>query len=425
MRENEKTAVWKKSARDMFETFAVELEEFTRTGKEPSRGSQDVQYALELQKRRLKDKGLVMKYDFLPRGHFYHRRGAAKNWSDERYTSKLEYRTCRVERKVYQDQKKIFDKGYNAYFYQTITDIGGQRAAEEEHLCPNCGAVSPIRVLEDGCPYCGTFFKMTDLFPKVTGFYFVRDVSGTQTELKQSILKIAKPLVIAFSILLFLAYLGNPDMNRSILLCAVVAVLGGSIFGGILGYVLWAVRMLASMFWTAGKGIPMLFNAAGSGKRFISQMKRYSPEISFEYFTGKVVSILKMILFSEDAGELTCYAGAPLGGMFDNLIDSSFSGAVALKRFSVKEGRCYVTVEVYMEDLYEDGGSVRAKDEKFRMSLYRSLRKPIDLHFSIKAMHCQSCGKSFDATKERCCPSCGTQHEMADEDWVVTEIRRR
>lgn len=424
MRTKENTAVWKKDAHNLFETFAVELAEFTKTGTAPSRGSQDVQYALELQKRRLKDKHLILKYDFLPRGHFAQRCGAAKSWHDDRYTSKMDYRTCRVERKVYQDQRKIYEKGQNAYFYQTITNVWGQRAAEEEYTCPNCGAVSPIRVLEDGCPYCGTFFKLTDLFPTVTNFYFVKDVGGTETELKHSILKVAKPLMIFFPILLFLNYLGNPDMNWSIPLCAVVAVLGGSVFGGILGYVLWVVWTLISLFWTAGKGLPMLFHAAGSGNRFVRRMKHYSPEFSFEYFTGKVVSILKMILFSENAEELTCYAGAPLGNLFADLIDSSFSGAVALKRFSVKDGHCYVTVEVYMEDIYEDGGSVRAKEEKFRMSLCRNLGKPIDLHFSIKAMHCQSCGKSFDAVKEKCCPSCGTQHEMADEDWVVTEIRR-
>ena len=45
--------IWKKRPGDKFETFAVELKEFTKTGRLPESCDQDMKYCLELQSRGL------------------------------------------------------------------------------------------------------------------------------------------------------------------------------------------------------------------------------------------------------------------------------------------------------------------------------------------------------------------------------------
>ena len=39
---------WSRSNGSLFEDFAISLEEYTKTGKAPLEGDQDIQYALEL-----------------------------------------------------------------------------------------------------------------------------------------------------------------------------------------------------------------------------------------------------------------------------------------------------------------------------------------------------------------------------------------
>ena len=423
---HEEHRIWKTTSHYPFEKFGAELIEYTQTGNIPSQGDQNVRYALELQKQRLKDKALLMKYEFTPRGHFADTSGPGREWKDDHYISRMEYRTTRLTRKIYRAQKKIYEKGENCIFYQIITDACNWNAiGDDTHACPNCGAASQIKVLENGCPYCGTFFKMSDLFPKTTNFYFIRDVGGTEKEVYGSLKKVMISCMLIIFLINLLRIIFVGEISELFIFEMIGNIIGSVIGGGALGYFLYSISLLITVFREAGKSIPMLFNVAGSSKRFVTLMKRYSPEFSFEYFSGKVVAILKMILFSDNADELTYYNGQPLGNMFTDIIDSSYAGACALKQFKVQGDYCYVTVDAYMEDLYDNGRRIYERNEKFRITLCKNIRKPINLHFSIQAIQCKSCGSSFNATKHKCCPSCCTEFSLADEDWVVTKMEKR
>ena len=55
--------------------------------------------------------------------------------------------------------------------------------------CTNCGNKDNSSNFLDGCPYCGTFFKMEDLFPKTTNFFMIKDHGYTEKEIKGNIFK--------------------------------------------------------------------------------------------------------------------------------------------------------------------------------------------------------------------------------------------
>lgn len=419
---------WSRSHHSIFETFALELQDFTRTGQLPGYGDQDMNGSLELQKKRLNRRQLEMKYDFIPRGIFAEGGGMGRTWRDERYVSRMEYRTCRLVRTFFRNQKKVYEKKQDSIFYQIITNIYDAKAAEGDLFsCPNCGAVSSLGTLQHGCPYCGTFFKIGDFFPKVTNFFFIKDSGSTKEELNSSILNVILPCIAVSSIGYAVYFYCTSDVSGSMrfMFSVIRGILSGTLFGIIGGYILWAFMKIGSVMIEAGKSIPMLMNTAGSGKRFVALMNRYSPEFSYAYFSDKVVSILKMILYSEDAQELPNYAGGPLGNMFSDIVESSYTGAVALKGFHVQGDYCYVNVDAYMEDIYDSGTRIYSRREKIHMQLYKNIRKPIDLHFSLKKIQCRGCGGSFDATKQRTCPSCGKKYEIEDDDWVVKKIRKR
>lgn len=424
MGNQQKAPRWDKSHHSIFEDFALDLQGFTRTGELPAYGDQDVNYCLEIQQKRLKQRQLRMEYELVPRGLFAEGGGLGKSWSDEHYISRMEYRTCRLSRIFYRNQKKVCEKKQDSIFYQIITNVHDRDVvAHDPYICPNCGAVSQVGELQEGCPYCGTFFKMKDLFPKVTNFFFIKDSGGTEQELGQDIKKIVTPCILLAAIGYFIYFYITGE--GGLLYCLIRGLLSGILLGIIGGYILWAFLKLGSLFKEAGKSMPMVINTAGSGKRFVALMQKYSPEFSYEYFSDKVVSLLKMILYSEDARELPNYEGGPVGDLFADIVESSYTGAVALKQFHVEGENCYVTVDVYMEDFYDNGSRVYRKNDKFRVYLHKNISKPVDFHFSIKKIHCKSCGASFDATKQKTCPSCGTKYEVGDEDWIVAGIQKR
>ncbi len=411
----------------IFDKFVQELRHFAGNVELPADAGQSLRYSLELQQKRLEKRNIDLEYEFIPRGHFAEASGLTRGWSDDHYSSRMDYRSSRMTRAFYRGGKKIYEKQKDILFYETITDVLNQDAVENDlYTCPNCGAITQVGALQNGgCPYCGTFFRMSDLFPKVTNYYFIEDSGGTEKEIKKDILKVVLPCMLAAIILTLIGNLSDENAQGLFGLLIVSSVLTGSILGGILGYFVWAVRKLVAVIKNAGKAMPMVVNATGSRKRFASMMQRYSREFSYEYFSDKVVSILKMIIFSEDTQQLPYYAGAPLGTMFEDIVDASYCGAVALKKFRVVQEFCYVTVDVYMENFYDTGRKIRRKNDIFRIRLRKNISRPIQLHFSIKEIECRSCGGSFDATKHRICPNCGTAYPFEDEEWIVESVQRR
>lgn len=425
MKKKEERKVWEKTSRSIFERFAVQLEAFSAGGELPEGGDRDVQYGLELQRRRLEEKELTMEYEMVPRGHFADGGGPTRTWSDDHYMSRMECRTVQLTRNFARNGKKVFREKKNMIFYQIITNVHDQEAAAKDlYTCPNCGAISSIGTLQDGCPFCGTFYKISDLFPKVTNYYFIEDSGGTSGEIKGEIKKSMIPWMllsfVGYSIFFYL----EPDAGGNLLFALLKGLPAGVVFGGILGYLIWAFRKLGGVFVNAGRAVPMLVNMKGSAKKFVEQMQKYSPEFSFEYFSGKVVSYLKMLIFARNAQDLPCYTGETLKDLFQHIVESSYRGATALKKFRVKKDTCYVTVDVYMENIYDSGKRPYRKYEKFRVSLKRNIAKPVSLYFSIKNIQCKGCGGSFDATKIKDCPHCGRLYDMEEDDWIIEKIEK-
>lgn len=422
MKEKEEEIFWSRTNGSLFEKFAISLEEYTRTGKVPAEGDQDIQYGLELQNKRLQKKGLSMLYKFVPRGHFPGGMKNYKSWRDEHYTSTLQVRTCRMERSLYKGTKKEHEDKENMTFVQTITDVNtSQLIGNDAHNCPNCGAPVSIGELKSGCPYCSSHFEISDIFPKVSNYYFYKDPSMTEKEYRAHMIK----FMIACAVLIFLYGTIYSIINTdSSLISIVIIQLVTGIFGGVpLGYFIASLALFGNVFHNAGKTLCLL-PSMGTGGRFVRQMQKYSPEFSFEYFSNKIVSLLKMILFADNPSDLPIYTGIPLDNMFENIVDVLYTGVLGLKTFTVNGDFCEISVNVFLDNLYDNGNRIIQRRDKYRVWVSKNIRRPINMNFSIRHLQCKGCGVSFDATKEKHCPNCGTEYDLATEDWVVTKIVR-
>ncbi|MDE6663893.1 MAG: hypothetical protein K2K46_11215 [Lachnospiraceae bacterium] len=423
MAEKTEDVVWSRSNGSIFENFAISLQEYTRTGKAPAEGDQDIQYALELQKKRLRTKGLTMQYKFVPRGHLAGGMKKYKSWSDAHYTSTLQTRTCRMERSLYRGTKKEYEDKENMDFIQTITDVNTpQLIGKDVNNCPNCGAAVTISELQQGCPYCSSHFEISDIFPKVSNYYFYKDATMTEKEGNAYMAKYMIGCGIIFFIYGAVYNIINPNGS---LIYSVISVILSSILGGaVMGYFIASLTLGGKLLRGAGKELSLL-PSLGTGGRFVHQMQKYSPEFSFEYFSNKIVSLLKMIMFTDNPSDLPVYMGQPLGNIFENIVDILYTGVLGLKTFTVKGDFCEVSVDVFLDNLYDNGKRIFQRRDKYRVWVKKNIRTPINTNFSIKHLQCKSCGMSFDATNTRHCPSCGTEYNLETGDWVVTKIVRR
>jgi hypothetical protein len=263
---------------------------------------------------------------------------------------------------------------------------------------------------------------MTDLFPKITGFYYLDDYGRKPEEMNREIARYMIPSMVGVGLFM----LGSSiESGTHPILSILYALLVGGLFGGIFGYLLWAFRILAKLFKDAGRAIAVLLHIGNSQKRFVNAMKRYSPEFSYAYFSDAVVNLLKTVLYSDDPRSLPIFEGNRLPAGLSRIVDAVQFGGVALKRFQVQGGICHIIADVHMDNLYLRGNSIRKKNDVFRLHLKRDLRKPVDLHFSIHHLRCKNCAASFDTLRHKNCPACGSRYGTEDLEWVITDLRKK
>ena len=155
--------------------FVRDLPRWAKDGTLPEGGNQDIAYYLELQQNRLKERNIRMEYRFSDRAGKKGNPRSLVGWTakDQKYTLRMAADDYSREVRCYKGNKCLFKKKKDTLFQQVITYMNdGSMRGDELYCCPNCSAISSVKSLLAGCPYCGTRFQMTDLFPKVTNFYY-------------------------------------------------------------------------------------------------------------------------------------------------------------------------------------------------------------------------------------------------------------
>lgn len=415
-----------KTNQEIYEEFAAQLCEWGENGKIPGVGNQDISYGLELQRRRLEKCGAKIVYRFQSRGDRQNQVSTFA-FSDMYYTNEMAWKAYRKEVDFYKDGNRCLSVKDDEYLYAMITwladPVTQEEAARETYCCPNCGTISEVSVLLKGCPSCGTRFIMSDLFPKVTNFYFLRDYALGQDEAKNRTAK----WMIAGGAIGFLIRLPELLMNLfhgGSLFFSLFSVMLSTGVAAVFGYFALSLRLFARVLKDGFKQLPRAAGQIEAKKKLTEFMKQFDPGFTYEYFFGKVQGLVKILIFSDDRSRLAVYEGNPADCNFDNIVDSQFEGAIGLNGCRVEGDYCYLDLDVYMTDVYCQGKRFCRESDRFRIGLCRTIRRPVDYGFSVKKVGCKSCGASFDASRERFCPYCGSQYILRNDDWVITYMRK-
>lgn len=409
---------------NLFETFCSEYQDLLGSDRRSLSMVDDLQYALELQKKRLESKGLRMECEITPRGHFPHGE-ISREWSDAMFHSHMDIRSCNWKRTIFDGSKKVFQDSQDKLLYTTATDLisGARNIENENYTCPNCGNVTTIGKLREGCPYCGTHFELQDLYPRVGGFYYVKEIGGTEQEVKKDVFRYMIPCAAVLGVLgLIVSLFSNEEHTVLWILSLLFFTAFSAGAGAVLGYFLWASLKLSTIFYEAFRALQLLPGVMRSKKRYENELRNSAPDFSFDYFVNKVGTLAKMLVFSENPAALPVCVGDHIDNPYSDVVDALFRGPVIIRSFKKDGNYCHIKADAEFDLLYKTKLGFVNRRRYVTMSLSRDMTQPLRKYYSVKKVSCRNCGGSFDASRHDHCPFCGTEYDIRKEDWFVTGL---
>lgn len=415
-----------------YRNFISQLSAWSKNGVIPTAVDQYMAYHLQLQKERLTRHQFRLEYDFKARGQ-YSENIRQQDYSDTKYTNSMLYNSYTKETTIFHQNRRVFRTKANENIYGIVTSLNADRmTGKEAYTCPNCGNISSVRALMQGCPYCHTHFQMTDLFPKVTNFYALRDYYLTLPDLGKKVLKaillgfIIGPVIgIVGGIIGYYnyTYLGiSPDELEEFIVALFILMITIS----------WHVTLFFvplslafEVFKDAFKILPLLFSSGDTKTRIKRTISMHDPLFSYDYFESRMVSLVKLMVFSEDRSNLSVCQNPQACGVYPDILDTAYRGLLACRSIEIKDSYCHLEVEVFVQNTCIVRNKIKQKNQSFILKLVKNVKKPTSLGFSIKEVECPNCGASFDATHEKHCPYCSTPYNLAEDDWVVLSFRRK
>ena len=395
-------------------SFAQQIALWYNDGKTPKLASHDTRFTLEQQKQKYQSLGLdvrmqigkTQKKDSAP---------SSMSYSDNYFVKSSVAGNKLVTTTIRDAQKEIYRKSAESVVFAILQQPkeGASPSPHTAYSCPHCGAPSTLEKLTTGCEFCGTKFLMDELYPKVM-YWSIKEGYSSDSEMKLFL----KCMAVTVVFILIVGIASELRLGKTVSIMDIIGLLFG---GALLSVGTWLfVKIFGTIF-----QIKKDFRGAGktaSSLRFCRKMRTLDPTFSNEFFRDKSLSLLKLMLYSQNPQELTvCQCDHPIPEKLREIVDTTYHNS-GVDKYSIRDGVCDVSLTFYMDSLHYHGGKIRKKSDKIRMSLRKVIKKPTDLGFSISAVSCPSCGASFDAAKVKACPYCGNAYPIEENDWVVTDI---
>lgn len=404
--------------------FFDQYVEFYNGGPVPEYASNDFSYYLECHRKRLDQKGIraVKKIEKIEDNI-----DNTFNKEKQPYILDMTYKECNFETDYYKDDVMLA-KSDNDTETLYCNILHKQDYQEETISCPNCGHSAGARSFVNGCPMCGTTFKTFKFFPCVTSFYtlpkFVERSSidkGLKGVIKFGIIA---GIAVAIGVGLYNG-IANQSWGAGIFFGIIAGLLTGWL-GTIflyLGYSLFVGVTAFSKMFAQAADTSDIQAARFTKRKFENDMRMYFPDFSYEYFEGKIVSLLRSIIFSDDRSNLSIYKGKNQLGYLNDVVDVEYRGGFKYEGCTVVGDILHVRLINYVSCEVWCDGKLSKHQRNFKMELIRRLKTNDDLGFSIHAVNCSTCGATFDAMHVDKCPHCGNPYELINDDWVVIFVQ--
>ena len=150
-------------------------------------------------------------------------------------------------------------------------------------------------------------------------------------------------------------------------------------------------------------------------------MKRYDLNFSYYFFEGKIISMLKDIVYSEDPTKLVWY-DSNVKSDFSNILDLSFSGNLKIKNMYLKNNNVCIDMEIFTYNTLYQNGKIIRKSQIFNATVARKREVYSTSVLRTQAINCKSCGAVIDIIHNKKCNYCDSTYDLKDYDFVFTDL---
>ena len=442
--------------KQIFDRFAKEYDVWAESGTLPETADRDLGFVLDLQQARLKKIGVKMFCDLEPQKINDQMEGTSARGNFIAYRN---YRTVKKTLRFENSEgKKLFKEAFGEKLCETIMDTTDSKAVfEKAYICPGCGTETQVKNLLEGCASCGAKYEITELFPKVTDYFFMQNAALEKDKKRdKSIVKIFGSLFALAAIIIALSLLDTQSLLPLLLKAGGmtpegVALIGGadvhsadflssqiapyvisayvtvSLFSGLFGYFVGINLgiMFSSIIKNAGKSTRnMIAPTALLTKGEVEKaMHELDPKFNYELFESKVVSLIKMTAFSDDPGELAVFwSKTPAPKDFKYMVNMDYDGSMVYLGKGENDNLISIKLLVYILSFFEVRGKVFTRPDRVIVTVTKKKDALSNPAFSMHRVTCESCGSSFNATRHKKCEYCGAVYDLKNKDWVITEI---
>lgn len=381
----------------------------------PKNSSADMKYNFTLQQRRLKEHGITLKRKYRKEENAIPGVSMLMG-NDKRYINRIPFISCRCESAFVKDgniRKKLKSKE-TVYSYTVFVEDQDTNAS---YCCPNCGDVNRVKqLLETGCRSCGTRFIMSDLYPRITNYYTLKQ--------KDYALVPIFPFMLIWTLVMAAWIVISALQQKEELHLIIFNLLFGIPFGMLFGYIFYSISMLFPLIIDSIVGSIRLFAYNRTKKKLPRFMQQFDPFFSIDFFVGKVNNLLRTLVFTDSYDNCAVYEQTG-ENPYKDIIDIAYQGIIGLNNVKNDENYVYADINVYTKTTYCSKDKIRRREDVFRMKIQRAIGVYDDCNASIHNVECRSCGASFDAVREKKCPYCGNAYDLKQYDWVVTGFSRK
>lgn len=269
-------------------------------------------------------------------------------------------------------------------------------------VCPNCGSESTTEECMNGCPFCGTRFRLTNYDYKLAG-----DYEGVSNMKPARLLFMLAGLIFAITFIYNLV----AGTGENIALLLLSSLFSGAALG-LLCYLVLQIPLAIVMFSRIIRDNRL--------RDFCKPLQRNDPNFSSDEFSAEIRSRIRAFFLADENDNIRFISGLK-AGQYADVADVHI---LEYKSISVVPSNDFYIIRaiVILELIRVSNGALTRQKAPFTIDIYRAIGVKTELLTDKEVFTCPSCAASISILEGGHCKSCGTTSDLSRCGWMLGAV---
>ena len=281
------------------------------------------------------------------------------------------------------------------------------RSEEQKSVCkcPNCGSESKVEDCMNGCPFCGTKFRLTSYLWKIAGEH------DNLPKFNPVLLLVGLSFLVA--VIAFInQYFTRTDTSTAELI--INSVFAGAALG-ILFYIMLQIPI----------GIYFIIRIFRDNRLsdLCKKIRRTDPLFSTEEFAADLNARVKAYFLSDQEDKIGFVSGLQ-PGQHSTVVDVNIDSYRSLSTGLTPHFQL-IRAEANLQFVLLENGRLLVRKKLCQIDLYRAPGILTELRTEKEIFTCPSCGNFLSILEGGLCSSCGRTTDLSRFGWVLGAVTEK